>query len=222
MFPLSLYIIDGFYHVTREASEGDSVEFGNSLDKNLFDDYFSASRASLLNPAGGADSDSVNKNSIVKTDATNEHFAGLPSLSPNVVVTKNNDDIVLNGQTPELAQLLELGDCWWLTNDFSVPDSNWDKSEKPANSWGEWGDNLAGQRNTSDPNLPTHLERKPIERSSSYDESSSKQHSMIGNLKKLFSYQLPGATMTPPDQRMCEYLSVLSICVSFCSSLLMA
>ena len=36
-------------------------------------------------------------------------------------------------------------------------------------------------------------------------DSESKQTTMMGNLKKLFSYQSPTVAMTPPDQNLSKY-----------------
>jgi len=172
----------------------------------MFDDYFAASRKSLLGPLRASNVDDYTSTSQ-KVDATtledgsNERFAGLPSLSPNVIVTRRNDEIVLNGQSPELAQLLQLGDCWWLSDDFSVPDSNWNDKGIISDGSREWDDSNLVQRNTSDPYLNNFSNKLTRDRSSSYDDSS-KRLTMMGNLKKLFSYQVPGVAMTPPDQRL--------------------
>ncbi|KAL7466238.1 hypothetical protein ACHAXS_006526 [Conticribra weissflogii] len=194
---------ESFYHVRRKNSASDDSD---SFEGNMFDDYFAASRKSLLGPFPSSNVDdhsSANQKVGTRTleDGGNERFAGLPSLSPNVVVTKRYDEIVLNGQLPELAQLLQLGDCWWLSDDFSVPDSNWNDNNIVSDSWGEWNETNSVQRNTSDPYLNSVSHKMTRDRSSSYDDSS-KRLTMMGNLKKLFSYQIPGVAMTPPDQRL--------------------
>jgi len=185
---------EGFYHV----SPNDPSQRRSSLD-NMFDDYFSSSRKSLLKPdldgSGGGASD--------------EKFAGLPSLSPSVVITRAHDNLLLNGQTPELATMLELGDCWWLTKDFTVPISQ--NGEKHSSNGSN--DTVDFPRNSSsDPHLSMGLfsSDRTRTRSSSFSSTSNKtsiQHtSMMGNLRKLFAHQLPTA-MTPPDQRLLKIKS---------------
>lgn len=180
---------DGFFHVSK-----------------AYNDYFSASRKSLL----GASADSepsthknVNKDSSKDendmTDA-NAKFTGLSSISPAVSITGKYNDIVFNGQSPELANLLQLGDCWWLAKDFSVPDYKNNDISAAIRS-----DNKSIQRNTSDPAL-TYSPTKPgLGRTWSLQpahKNKDKQTSMMGNLKRLMP---PGIIMsTPPDQRLIE------------------
>lgn len=123
------------------------------------------------------------------------NFAGLPSLSPSVLITNKHDDILLNGQTPQLANMLMLGDTWWLNKDFEeeVSDATWRNGEKQ----------LEGvPRSSSDPCLsdPTSGDTRRLAPSTS-SSPTRLSTSMMGNLKRLFANQLPSA-MTPPDQQM--------------------
>lgn len=163
---------DGFYHV---AASTESPEKGGS---DLFDEYFSASQKPLL----GAEEEANN----VPT------FTGLQSLSPSVLITTKYDDILLSGQTPHLANLLKLGDEWWLTKNFTVP---------AATSWQQSGVNQSRSSHKfpqaastssyqTEPALPVSLSTRVT-----------KHSSMLGNLKKMFAGQLP-SDMAPPDQHL--------------------
>lgn len=197
---------DGFHLVSRQTSSA-----SGSFD-NMFDAYFSSSRKPLTRAETDLSTQKSYeeaRSSAIDDSSSIDQFAGLTSLSPNVMITSNHDEVVLNGQTPELAQLLQLGDCWWLNNDdsFSVPNSSWTNGERAANSWERWDDNSVFQRNSSDPNLSYAIPERRIERSSSFSSQpvESKQTTMMGNLKKLFSYQSPTVAMTPPDQNLSKY-----------------
>ena len=147
-----------------------------------------------------------------KTVSREEKFAGLPSLSPSVAITRKYDDIILSGQTPQLANLLNLGDIWWLTQDFSVPNSVMQSGDKHPTGL-EWpkNDNSVFHHNLSDPHLSSILFPESRARSLSVSElpkSPPKKDSMMGKMKKLFIHQLPTA-MTPPDQRLSESFTLL-------------
>jgi hypothetical protein len=168
-----------FFHV---AASNDSTQEEST---SMFDDYFSSSRKPLLGAA---------------CESSNGVFAGLPSLSPSVLITRKHDDILLNGQSPFLANLLKLGDQWWLTKDFTVPHSTWQKDERNASGDEFW------HKPPDPPPLPS-----PVMRSASFSPTPklSKHTLMMGNLKKLFANQLPSA-MTPPDQRLRKFLLQIS------------
>ena len=179
---------EGLYHVSSNDSDGMV-----NVD-NMFDDYFASSRKSVL----GSEHEGAGQ-------SKDGNFAGLPSLAPSVIITKEYEDIILNGQTPKLANQLKLGDVWWLTKDFVAPDNT--SSERPYNSDGQ-EDNSTFFRNSSDPYLASSSFSEPsLERSSSFSNTTkSKQrldNSMISKMKLLFANQLPTA-MTPPDQRLCK------------------
>jgi len=173
-----------------------------------FSPGFSASRKSLLDPEG---------------KETNEAFAGLPSLSPSVTITRKHDDILLNGQSPELANRLELGNVWFLTKDFAVPDSafTWTNGKNHAQDLEESTENMEFARNSSDPYLAgssLFADKSIMSRSSSFSPTS-KSSKLMGNLKKLFANQLELPTaMTPSDQCLCKSLLVSSF-VIFCFAL---
>jgi hypothetical protein len=140
---------------------------------NLFDEYFSSSRQSLL----GTDQN------VAPGD-----FVGLPSLSSSVAVTNKYRDTLLSNQTPQLANLLMLD---MKVSNFTLPDSaHYEKSGIGVYSRNSSPSDVVTQ--TSEV-LPTH----------SSQLCSSKQGTIMGNLKKLFANQLPSA-MTPPDQRLCK------------------
>jgi hypothetical protein len=165
---------EGFYHVaaSNDSTPGDS--------SSMFDAYFSSSRKPLL---------------VAERESSSGAFAGLPSLSPTVLISRKHDDILLNGQSPHLANLLKLGDQWWLTRDFLVPHSNWQNGDR--NSENEFW------RKSRDPRPSS----SPIMHSVSFSPSltTSKHSSMMGNLKKLFANQ-PSTAITPPDQRLRKLL----------------
>jgi len=154
-----------------------------------------------------ASSDSPRRHSLdfstTEHEGANEAFAGLPSLSPSVVITRKHDDILLNGQTPKLANILKLGEQWFLTKDFSVPDAGCGK--RAVITGLEGPKDMEFPRNSSDPYLSSSpFADRTLARSSSFSpppSKSSKHTSMMGNLKKLFANQLPTA-MAPPDQRL--------------------
>jgi hypothetical protein len=151
---------------------------------NLFDEYFSSSRKSLV----GTDQ-----------AAANEAFAG--SLSPSVSITKKYRETILSDQTPQLANLLILGDQWWLSNDFSIPDSTWRNGDE--NGMRVICSRYDFPRDSSDSNVVPSLSDRMSAHSSALPTPLSKHGTMMGNLKKLFAHQLPTA-MTPPDQRLCK------------------
>jgi len=158
--------------------QSDSNGTPTGVNTSMFDAYFSSSRTPLL---GGEVEEDNNKHGA---------FTGFPSLSPSVMISRKHEDILLNGQSPLLAQLLKLGDQWWLTKDFTIPYSTWQTDERNA---------MIDEQ----PLRKTLVRPASAMRSSSDSPSlkSSKHVSMMGNLKKLFVNQLPTA-MTPPDQRL--------------------
>ena len=168
---------ESFFHVA--ASNESTLRESTSM----FDAYFSSSRKPLLGAA---------------CESSNGAFAGLPSLSPSVSITRKHDDILLNGQSPHLANFLKLGDQWWLTKDFTVPHSTWQKDDRNASGVEFW----------HKPPNPTPLPN-PVVRSTSYSPTPklSKHTLMMGNLKKLFANQLPSV---PPDQRLRKFLLQIS------------
>jgi len=151
---------------------------------NLFDEYFSSSRKSLV----GTDQ-----------AAANEAFAG--SLSPSVSITTKYRETILSDQTPQLANLLMLGDQWWLSNDFSIPDSTWRNDDE--NGMRVICSRYEFPRDSSDSKVVPSLSDRISAHSSALSTPLSKHGTMMGNLKKLFAHQLPTA-MTPPDQRLCK------------------
>ena len=197
--------------VELESDSSDSENDGFFHVSKAYNAYFSDSRKSLL----GEDSD--NESNIHKDDGggeqpkgagdtgdTNKNFAGLSSISPAIAITRKYTDLVLNGQTPELANRLQLGDCWWLASDFSIP-SNVGKNIDGPGANRQENNKAAVKRNNSNPDFPYSPNRpsgKSLERTWSLQPqpSSNKQTSMMGNLKKLM---LPGMA-TPPDQRLIE------------------
>lgn len=189
-----------------ESSESDDEGFFHV--SKAYNDYFAASRKSLLGASAEGDS-SAQQNSDKgsskdenEADDANKKFTGLSSISPAVAITGKYNDIVFNGQTPELANLLQLGDCWWLREDFSVPDYGSKNSDKPVVSR---NDNKSIHRNSSDPTLPYTPNQPDLERTWSLQplqKKKNKQTSMMGNIKRLMP---PGIIMsTPPDQRLIE------------------
>ena len=165
----------------------DSRGFCNSPPRgninSMLDNYFSPSHEPLT------------EIKRARSGGSNE-FAGLPSLSPHVVITRKYDDLLLSQQTPKLANMLNLGDTWWLTEDFEVPVSSCP---------GEMNYDSARPNKGSAEFLRKFAERK-LERSLSFTSSfKSSQHAsrMVG----LFAHQLP-TSMTPPDRCLCKYLFV--------------
>ncbi|KAL7456072.1 hypothetical protein ACHAWC_008345 [Mediolabrus comicus] len=196
--------------VVLESDSSDSENDGFFHVSKAYKAYFSDSRKSLL----GEDSD--NESNIHKDDGggeqpkgsgdtsdANKNFAGLSSISPAIAITRKYTDLVLNGHTPELANRLQLGDCWWLASDFSIPSNVGKNIDGPGANRQE--NNKPVKRNNSNPDFPYSPNRpsgKSLERTWSLQPqpSSNKQTSMMGNLKKLM---LPGMA-TPPDQRLIE------------------
>ncbi|KAL7428343.1 hypothetical protein ACHAXM_001235 [Skeletonema potamos] len=192
--------------VVIDSESSDSDDEGFFHVSKAYNDYFSASRKSLLGEYADSDSHAhkdVSKESLKDdkdTDDANKNFAGLSSISPTIAITGKYTDIIFNGQTPELANLLQLGDCWWLASDFSVPDYGGKNSDSPAATR---SDNKSIQRNTSDPTLPYSPSRSGLERTWSLQplqKNKNKQTSMMGNIKRL----MPPGIITPPDQRLIE------------------
>jgi len=194
--------------VVLDSESSDSDDEGFFHVSKAYNDYFSASRKSLLGEDADSDSNAhkdagkeSSKDDKDKDDA-NKNFAGLSSISPTIVITGKYTDKVFNGQTPELANLLQLGDCWWLASDFSVPDYGGKNSETPTATR---NDSKSIQRNTSDPTLPYSPSRSGLERTWSLQplqKNKNKQTSMMGNIKRLMP---PGIIMsTPPDQRLID------------------
>lgn len=168
---------DGFCHITPEKSGGTDDSFAGK-----FDEYFSSSRKSLTQIDLDVSASEIREE--------NKQFAGITSLAPSVLVTNEYNNILLNGQSPQLAQQLELGDAWWLLPDFSAPGS-WEESNKtPRSSW----DDQIHLHPTSD---------AVYTRQQSHE--SSRSASMVGNLKKMFALQSPSASI-PADQKLCELL----------------
>jgi hypothetical protein len=170
---------------SEDASYDDSSSDGSADSDGFchvskFDDYFASSRKSLTQVEMEFSPAQIHER---------KQFAGLTSLAPSVFVTRRYDSLILNGQSPELAQLLELGDSWWLLSDFSAP-TTWEQTEKTAViSW----------------NDQSSLHRVPDRRFTvQTTHESSRSASMMGNLKKMFSHQTPSVAMTPPDQRLCK------------------
>jgi len=87
---------DGFYHVDKE-------ERLNSM----LDVYFTSSRKPLLDMDTG--------------QGRNEEIVSLPSLSPFVSVSLKHSGEIICGQSPDLADLLDVGDAWWLDSNFIQP-----------------------------------------------------------------------------------------------------
>ncbi|KAL7493275.1 hypothetical protein ACHAWT_004835 [Skeletonema menzelii] len=189
-----------------ESSESDDEGFFHV--SKAYNDYFAASRKSLLGASAESESNAQQNSDKGSSKVENEEedankkFTGLSSISPAVAITGKYNDIVFNGQSPELANLLQLGDCWWLAKDFSVPDYGSKNSDTPAVSR---NDNKSIQRNTSDPTLPYNPNQPELERTWSLQplqKKKNKQTSMMGNIKRLMP---PGIIMsTPPDQRLIE------------------
>lgn len=166
-----------------ESSRSPESEGSECSADNLFEDYFSSSRKSLMG---------------TKQEVANEAFGRLLSLSPFVSITKKHDDILLSEQTPQLATSLILGNQWCLRKDFTIQDSTW-----------QHGVNNGIQgfpRECSESNLlTTSLSDRIHSRAPALSTHKTSKHgTMMGNLKKLFSNQLPTA-MTPPDQRLCKF-----------------
>eukprot|EP00984_Skeletonema_dohrnii_P027712 scaffold17342_cov112-Skeletonema_dohrnii-CCMP3373.AAC.5 len=194
--------------VVLDSESSDSDDEGFFHVSKAYNDYFSSSRKSLLGASAESDShahknaDKGSPEDENDSDDANKKFAGLSSISPAVTITGKYNDIVFNGQSPELANLLQLGDCWWLAKDFSVPDYGGKNSDIPAASR---NDNKSIQRNTSDPTLPYNPIQPGLERTWSLQpqqKNKNKQSSMMGNIKRLMP---PGIVMsTPPDQRLIE------------------
>ncbi|KAL9180041.1 hypothetical protein ACHAXT_008011 [Thalassiosira profunda] len=182
---------EGFFHVSSKNSSR-----RNSLDK-AFDEYWAESRKPLM---GGEQEG---------PGASDEKFVGLPSLSPSVAVTAKYDQIMIHGQTPELAQRLDLGNVWWLLSDFAIPDGRQNGSNRQADGVEGTSGAPTFPRNSSDPFMSTTLPDTAMSRSASFSPATKlKQSSMVSSLKKLFAHQLPTA-MTPPDQRLLKSKSSL-------------
>lgn len=169
---------------SEDQSFGDSSDESDDSDgfchvANKFDEYFASARKSLTH---------IDVEDAV-TEVRDEHFAGITSLASSVLVTNEYDNLLLGGQTPQLAHMLELGQAWWLTKDFSTPTS-WEHSEKRAHS-----------DEAPVPPTPDNVYTTQISHS-----ESSRSASMVGNLKKLFALQSPSASI-PADQRLCKYLA---------------
>jgi len=139
--------LEGSYHMVSNDPQHKRED-----SSDMFDEYFASSRKPLLGE---------------ENKGANEVFAGLPSLSPSVLITRKYDDILLNGQTPQLANLLKLGDEWWLSQDFSVPDI---------------GRCQIIKKNTTD--------SKDTKQEPSSGDDSKAGSSMMGSLKKMFANQL--------------------------------
>lgn len=167
-----------------ESNSDDSDGFCHVANK--FDDYFANSRKSLTH----VDMDTV----AAEEQEERKQFSGIASLAPNVFVTHKYDGFLLNGQNPQIAQMLELGFAWWLLSDFSTPTS-WEHSEKIPASWNE----------VPAPHTPdTEYARQPSQ------IESSRSASMVGNLKKTFTMQSPSASI-PADQRLCKFTDVNNV-----------
>jgi len=141
--------LEGGYHMVSNDSQHKRED-----SSDMFDEYFASSRKPLLGE---------------ENKGANEVFAGLPSLSPSVLITRKYDDILLNGQTPQLANMLKLGDEWWLSQDFSVPDIGRCQIIKKNTT------NSKGNK----------------QQPSSGDDSNREGSSIMGSLKKMFANQLP-------------------------------
>eukprot|EP00804_Cyclotella_cryptica_P005852 CCRYP_000144-RC/>CCRYP_000144-RC protein AED:0.03 eAED:0.03 QI:422/1/1/1/0.83/0.71/7/1324/1175 len=178
---------------TSSTSSGEDASYDDSSDESArisqsdsdgfchvskFDEYFASSRKSLTQ---------IETESSPIQIHERKQFAGLTSLAPSVFVTRRFDGLILNGQSAELAQLLELGDSWWLLSDFSAP-TTWEHAEKTAVT--SWNDQ-SSLHNAPDKMFTVHTAQE-----------SSRSASMMGNLKKMFSHQSPSVAMTPPDQRL--------------------
>jgi len=159
---------NGFCRVQSEDVEDSFV--------SKFDEYFASSRRSLTH----IDTDM----STNHTRQTSKLFAGITSLAPSILVTNEYKNVLLNGQSVQIAQLLELGDSWWLLPDFSTPHS-WEQTEK-----------LNTHRDES---LHLHSADKIFTRQPSHE--SSRSLSIIGNFKKL-ALRSPGPPSVPADQRL--------------------
>jgi hypothetical protein len=168
---------DEFCHVSHHKSLSGSGSFAGK-----FDAYFASSRTSLTN---------VDQDSSYPERGDNKQFALLTSLAPAVLVTNRYDNLLLNGQSPRLAHLLELGDSWWLLDDFSSP-TTWEHTEKTR---------------TYSINSPVHNESTIFNAQPSHE--SSRSMAMMGNFKKMFSQTAHSVTMTPPDQRLCKHQCIL-------------
>lgn len=158
---------NGFCHVQSEDVE-DSFA-------SKFDEYFASSRRSLTH----IDTD-ISTN---HTRQTSKLFAGITSLAPSILVTNQYKNVLLNGQSAQLAHFLELGDSWWLLPDFSTPHS-WEETEK-LNSYRD---------EKLQHNVDKIFTRQP-------SRESSRSLSMVGNFKKL-ALRSPGAPSVPADQRL--------------------
>ena len=167
-----------------QSDDSDGFEKVEVLDDSFagkFDEYFASSRKSLTH---------IDMNiSATEIREEEKNFAGITSLAPSVFVTNEYSSILLNGQSPRLAQQLELGDAWWLLPDFSMPDS-WEESNKNAHS-------SQLEQMQLHPTFDAVFTRQP-------SHESSRSASMVGNLKKMFALQSPSATI-PADQKLCKY-----------------
>ena len=143
-----------------------------------FDSYFAESRKSLTHI------DMVESISHIRKES--KQFTGIASLSPSVTVSSQYDNIFLNGQSSQLANILDLGDAWWLLSDFTTPTS-WEQSEKSAYPYASMSPMQIAPDNILLPRQSSH--------------ESSRSASMVGNLKKMFTIQSPSV---PPDQRLCK------------------
>ena len=194
--------------VELESESSDSDEEGFFHVSKSYNDYFSAARKSLLEVS--ADSDSITNKQTDKiispidesdADDANKYFAGPSSISPSVAISGQYNGIVYNSQTPELANLLKLGNCWWLTEDFLVPDYDGTHSDSDTPA-ARRNDNKSMHRNISDPSLIHSPSWPGLERTWSLQpvyKSKNKQTSMMGKLMP------PGVNMsTPPDQRLID------------------
>ena len=148
--------LEGSYHMVSRDPQHKRED-----SSDMFDEYFASSRKPLLGE---------------ENKGANEVFAGLPSLSPSVLITRKYDDILLNGQTPQLANMLKLGDEWWLSQDFSVPDI---------------GRCQIIKKNTTD--------SKDVKQQPSSGDKGREGSSMMGSLKKMFANQLPSTIAAAPS-----------------------
>jgi hypothetical protein len=155
------------------SSSSDSDGFCHVASK--FDEYFGSSRKSLTE---------VDVDAVAVMRDISKQFTGITSLAPAVLVTGQYDNLILNGQSPRLAQLIELGAAWWLLPDFSTPTS-WERSEKTATP----RDETSQIYPTSD-KVYTDQQSHETSRSASI-------------LKKMFALQSPSASV-PADQRLCK------------------